>query len=92
MKGGKSKKMKGGKSKKVCVKYKMVKDSGKSNKMKKSKKKGTKKKRKLNPFFKLMLNAKKKKLKSFTYVDKEGKEHEYVGNEHPRLGMIYKKK
>lgn len=86
MKGGKSKKMKGGKSKKICVKYKMVKDNGRSNKMKKSKK-GSKKKRKLNPFFKLMLNAKKKGLKSFMYNG-----NEYVGTEHPRLGMIYKKK
>ena len=73
----------GGKSKKVCVKWETV---GKTSKRTKSKK-GSKKKRKLNQYFKLMLNAKKKKLKSFMY-----KGAEYVGKEHPRLGMIYRKK
>ena len=52
------------------------------------KKKGKKKtrKRKLNPFFKLMLDAKKKGLPSFKYNGKT-----YKGRKHKRLGMIYKK-
>ena len=55
---------------------------------KKGKKKGKKKtrKRKLNPFFKLMLDAKKKGLASFKYNGKT-----YKGRKHKRLGMIYKK-
>ena len=44
-------------------------------------------KRKLNAFFKAMLDAKKSKAKSFSYKGKT-----YVGKEHKRLGMIYKKK
>lgn len=54
----------------------------------KGKKKGKKKtrKRKLNPFFKLMLDAKKKGLASFKYNGKT-----YKGRKHKRLGMIYKK-
>ena len=44
-------------------------------------------KRKLNAFFKAMLEAKKSKAKSFSYKGKT-----YVGKEHKRLGMIYKKK
>tara|TARA_X000000950_G_C13759172_1_gene596043 strand:+ start:167 stop:403 length:237 start_codon:yes stop_codon:yes gene_type:complete len=44
-------------------------------------------KRKLNPFFKLMLDAKKKSLPSFKYNNKL-----YVGKKHPKLGMVYKKK
>ena len=55
---------------------------------KKRKKKGKKKTRKrgLNPFFKLMLDAKKKGLASFIYKGKT-----YKGRKHKRLGMIYKK-
>ena len=45
------------------------------------------KKRKLNPFFKLMLDAKKKGLPSFQYNGKT-----YVGKKDKQLGMIYKKK
>jgi len=44
-------------------------------------------KRKLNAFFKAMLEAKKSKAKSFSYKGKT-----YVGKQHKRLGMIYKKK
>ena len=44
-------------------------------------------KRKLNAFFKAMLDAKKSKAKSFQYKGKT-----YVGKTHKRLGMIYKKK
>ena len=47
----------------------------------------TGKKRKLNPFFKLMLDAKKNKLPSFKYNGKT-----YVGKKDHRLGMVYKKK
>ena len=61
--------------------------SKKSRKVKKSRK--TKKrrgKRGLNPFFKLMLAAKKKGAASFKY-----KGRTYKGRKHKRLGMIYKK-
>ncbi len=60
----------------------------KGKSMKGGKKKGKKKtrKRKLNPFFKLMLDAKKKGLASFKYNGKT-----YKGRKHKRLGMIYKK-
>ena len=60
----------------------------KGKSMKGGKKKGKKKtrKRKLNPFFKLMLDAKKKGLPSFKYNGKT-----YKGRKHKRLGMIYKK-
>ena len=44
-------------------------------------------KRSLNKFFKTMLDAKKKSLKSFNYNGST-----YVGKAHERLGMIYKKK
>tara|TARA_B100001093_G_scaffold514632_1_gene589099 strand:- start:474 stop:902 length:429 start_codon:yes stop_codon:yes gene_type:complete len=44
-------------------------------------------KRKLNAFFKAMLDAKKTKAKSFQYKGKT-----YVGKAHKRLGMIYSKK
>ena len=54
-------------------------------KRKTRKKKGGK--RKLNAFFKAMLEAKKSKAKSFSYKGKT-----YVGKQHKRLGMIYKKK
>jgi hypothetical protein len=43
-------------------------------------------KRKLNAFFKAMLDAKRSKAKSFKYKGKT-----YVGKKHHRLGMIYKK-
>ena len=56
----------------------------KTRKKKRTRKKG--KKRGLNPFFKLMLNAKKKGLASFKYKGKT-----YKGRKHHRLGMIYKK-
>ena len=46
---------------------------------------------KMNSFFKIMLDAKKKKLPSFVYTDKEGKKTTYHGHEHERLGMVYKK-
>jgi len=52
----------------------------------KTKKKRKGKKRKLNPFFKLMLAAKKAGKASFKYGTKL-----YKGKKHPRLGMIYKK-
>ena len=51
------------------------------------KSKGSKKKRPLNAYFKLMLAAKKAKKPSFEYNGKT-----YVGKPHPRLGMIYKSK
>ena len=51
----------------------------KSRKKKKSKKK-------LNEYFKLMLDAKKKNLPFFKYKGKT-----YKGKKHKRLGMIYKK-
>ena len=54
-------------------------------KRKTRKKKGGK--RKLNAFFKAMLEAKKSKAASFKYNGKT-----YVGKQHKRLGMIYKKK
>ena len=44
------------------------------------------KKRPLNAYFKLMLNAKKKGLASFKYKGKT-----YKGKKHHRLGMIYRK-
>lgn len=66
----------------------------KRRKGKKSKSKRTRKKRKtrkgkkrpLNAYFKLMLNAKKKGLASFKYKGKT-----YKGKKHNRLGMIYRK-
>ena len=54
-------------------------------KRKTRKKKGGK--RKLNAFFKAMLEAKKSKAASFKYNGKT-----YVGKQHKRLGMINKKK
>jgi len=48
------------------------------------KKKGGK--RKMNEYFKMMIAAKKKKSPFFIY-----KGRKYVGREHNRLGMIYKK-
>ncbi len=55
-------------------------------KKRRTKKKRKGKKRKLNPFFKLMLAAKKAGKASFKYGSKL-----YKGKKHPRLGMIYKK-
>ena len=52
----------------------------------KSNKKKSRKKRKLNKFFALMLDAKKKGLKSFKYNGKT-----YKGKKHHRLGLVYKK-
>jgi len=46
----------------------------------------TKKKRKMNEYFKMMLAAKKAGKPSFVY-----KGHIYKGTKHPRLGMVYKK-
>ena len=43
-------------------------------------------KRKLNAYFKKMLEAKRTKATSFLY-----KGNKYVGRSHKRLGMIYKK-
>tara|TARA_B110001450_G_C17419163_1_gene399104 strand:- start:118 stop:498 length:381 start_codon:yes stop_codon:yes gene_type:complete len=60
------------------------KTKGRKAKSKTKKKKG--KKRGLNPYFKLMLAAKKKGDASFKYKGKT-----YKGKKHPRLGMIYKK-
>ena len=65
---------------------KMKDHKGKAEKKTKKTKKG-KKKRKLNQFFVLMLDAKKKGLKSFKYKGKT-----YVGKQKKHLGMIYKKK
>tara|TARA_B100001121_G_C18262937_1_gene422544 strand:+ start:159 stop:464 length:306 start_codon:yes stop_codon:yes gene_type:complete len=45
----------------------------------------------MNSFFKIMLDAKKKKLPSFVYTDKSGKSTTYYGHAHPMLGMVYKK-
>tara|TARA_Y100000389_G_scaffold184320_1_gene202659 strand:- start:444 stop:824 length:381 start_codon:yes stop_codon:yes gene_type:complete len=58
----------------------------KSMKGGKKKKKKKTRKRKLNPFFKLMLAAKKTGAPSFKYKGKT-----YKGKKHHRLGMIYKK-
>ena len=52
----------------------------------KSKTKSKGGKRSLNKYFKVMLDAKKKKLASFTYNG-----NKYVGKKHELLGMIYKK-
>jgi hypothetical protein len=57
----------------------------KSRKARKTRRKG-KRKRGLNPYFKLMLAAKKKGAASFKYKGKT-----YKGRKHNRLGMIYKK-
>ena len=60
-----------------------------SKKARRTRKKGKTrkgKKRPLNAYFKLMLNAKKKGLASFKYKGKT-----YKGKKHHRLGMIYRK-
>lgn len=46
----------------------------------------TKKKRKVNEYFKIMIEAKKANKSSFVY-----KGNTYKGTKHERLGMIYKK-
>tara|TARA_B100001142_G_C14251085_1_gene623232 strand:- start:100 stop:627 length:528 start_codon:yes stop_codon:yes gene_type:complete len=62
-------------------------ESDKMTKKGRKTKKVRKKKRKLNKYFAMMLDAKKKGLASFKYNGKT-----YVGKKHNRLGMIYKKK
>ena len=84
-----------GKTKNICGKkggrkkrrksHKMKHHKGKAEKKTKKAKKG-KKKRKHNQFFVLMLDAKKKGLKSFKY-----KKNTYVGTKKKHLGMVYKK-
>ena len=43
-------------------------------------------KKKMNAYFKMMLAAKRKGLRQFTYKGKT-----YIGHEHPNLGLIYKR-
>jgi hypothetical protein len=64
------------------------KTSGKNKTYKKGKHSSakTKKKRKVNEFFKMMIVAKKAGKPSFVY-----KGNTYKGTKHPRLGMVYKK-
>jgi len=95
-KGGRRKRRGGRKSRKGGRKSRKVKGGndcsvdgtcgGARRKKRKTKKKRTGKKRKLNPFFKLMLAAKKAGKASFKYGSKL-----YKGKKHPRLGMIYKR-
>lgn len=59
--------------------------TNKSRTYKKSPKKTSKKK--VNEYFKLMTEAKKKKSPSFVYKGKT-----YVAVEHPNLGILYKAK
>lgn len=64
---------------------KVASSSSKSKKMKKEK--STKKtKRKVNEYFKKMLEAKRKELPSFEYNGQT-----YKGTKHATLGMVYKK-
>lgn len=65
---------------------KVLKRSGKSKKSCKGGKKMGCKKKPLNPFFKMMLSAKKNNKPFFMYKNKK-----YVGRKHDKLGMIYKK-
>ena len=76
-KSSKSSKSKSSKSKKGGKKARRTRKKSKSRKGKK---------RPLNAYFKLMLNAKKKGLASFKYKGKT-----YKGKKHNRLGMIYRK-
>tara|TARA_B100001063_G_scaffold8042_1_gene6219 strand:- start:153 stop:572 length:420 start_codon:yes stop_codon:yes gene_type:complete len=95
-KGGRRKRRGGRKSRKGGRKSRKVRGGaceddgtcagGARRKSRKTKKKRTGKKRKLNPFFKLMLAAKKAGKASFKYGTKL-----YKGKKHPRLGMIYKR-
>ena len=52
----------------------------------KNKRKSNKKKKSLNKYFKVMLEAKKKNLSSFLYNGQK-----YIGKKHNLLGMVYKK-
>jgi len=72
-------------SRKKGRKSRKAKKSVKSRKSRKASK-TRKKKRGLNPYFKLMLAAKRKGSASFKYKGKT-----YKGKKHKRLGMIYKK-
>ena len=76
-KSSKNSKRKSSKSKKGGKKARRTRKKGKTRKGKK---------RPLNAYFKLMLNAKKKGLASFKYKGKT-----YKGKKHNRLGMIYRK-
>ena len=76
-KSSKNSKRKSSKSKKGGKKARRTRKKSKSRKGKK---------RPLNAYFKLMLNAKKKGLASFKYKGKT-----YKGKKHNRLGMIYRK-
>ena len=58
--------------------------TSKHHKMKKHK--GTRKKRKINKYFSMMLAAKKANKPSFVYNG-----HTYKGTKHPRLGMVYRR-
>jgi hypothetical protein len=65
----------------------LARPSGKTHKHSKKHTPGkTKKKRKMNEYFKMMLAAKKAGKPSFVY-----KGHTYKGTKHPRLGMVYKR-
>lgn len=75
--GGKRRRRRSSKSKKGSKKARRTRKKSKSRKGKK---------RPLNAYFKLMLNAKKKGLASFKYKGKT-----YKGKKHNRLGMIYRK-
>jgi len=75
--GGKRRRRRSSKSKKGGKKARRTRKKSKSRKGKK---------RPLNAYFKLMLNAKKKGLASFKYKGKT-----YKGKKHNRLGMIYRK-
>ena len=86
--GGKRRKSKS-KSKSKCnckSKCKCRKGNKKTRRTRKKSKSRKGKKRPLNAYFKLMLNAKKKGLASFKYKGKT-----YKGKKHNRLGMIYRK-
>lgn len=86
--GGKRRKSKS-KSKGKCNckgKCKCRKGNKKTRRTRKKSKSRKGKKRPLNAYFKLMLNAKKKGLASFKYKGKT-----YKGKKHNRLGMIYRK-
>jgi hypothetical protein len=63
-----------------------TKSQKKKENTKKESKNTTKKKRPVNAYFKMMLEAKKEGKESFTY-----KGSLYKGTKHPRLGMVYKK-
>ena len=92
-KGGRRKRRGGRKSRKGGRKSRKIRGGANEDetfvggrKKRRTKKARKGKKRKLNPFFKLMLAAKKAGKASFKYGSKL-----YKGKKHPRLGMIYKK-